>query len=103
MKINDQNDDTLIYRTAEPMAKIDLLEEARVILAKVLKMNQDEIAQQSRLQDDLGIDSVDFWDVIASFDKKYKIRVTEEEAMKLATVADLVEALEKKLDARARR
>lgn len=83
--------------------KPDLFDEARIILAKVLKIEKDEIALESKLLDDLGIDSVDFWDVIASFDKKYKIRVTEEEAMKLATVADLVEALEKTLNARMKR
>lgn len=85
------------------MSKPNLFDDARAILAKVLKMEKDEITLQSKLLDDLGIDSVDFWDVIASFDKKYKIRVTEEEAVKLETVADLVEALEKKLDDQVRR
>jgi len=85
------------------MSKLNLFDDARTILAKVLKIEKDEIALESKLLDDLGIDSVDFWDVIASFDKKYKIRVTEEEAMKLETVADLVAALEKKLETRVRR
>jgi acyl carrier protein len=84
------------------MSKLDLFDAARVILAKVLKIEKDEITLQSKLLDDLGIDSVDFWDVIASFDKKYRIRVTEEEAMKLETVADLVEVLEKKFEARVK-
>jgi|GEM_PF-1358435 len=85
------------------MTKIDLFDDTRAILSKVLKMEKGEIALQSKLLDDLGIDSVDFWDVIASIDKKYKIRVTEQEAMKLETVADLVEALERKLNARPKK
>lgn len=79
------------------MSKPNLFEEARVILSRVLKIEPDEIDLKSKLFDDLGIDSVDFWDIIACFDKKYKIRVTEKEAMKLETVADLVKALGEKL------
>lgn len=85
------------------MNKIGLFDDIRAILSKVLKMEKDEITSRSKLLDDLGIDSVDFWDVIASIDKKYKIRVTEQEAMKLETVADLVKALEKKLNTRPRK
>lgn len=85
------------------MSNPDLFDEARVVLAKVLKIGKDEITLESKLLDDLGIDSVDFWDVIAGFDKKYKIRVTEEEAMKLSTVADLIEALENKLNTQKKR
>ena len=81
---------------------VDLFEAARTILGNVLKMNPVEIVPTLSLQDDLGIDSVDFWDVVANFDKKFGIRVSEEEAVRLATVKDLVEALEKKLKAKRR-
>lgn len=77
--------------------KDDLFEETRAILMKVLKIKKNEIGLESKLQDGLGIDSVDFWDIIASFDQKYKIRVSEKEAMALVTVDDLIKLLHKKL------
>lgn len=77
-----------------------LFEEARVILAKILKLDPGEILPSSSLQDDLSIDSVDFWDVVASFDKKYKVRISEEESMNLKTVSDLVDILQRKINSK---
>jgi len=76
----------------------NLFKETRIILAKVLKMDAEKILLPSSLQDDLGIDSVDFWDVVAAFGKKYKVRVSDEEAEALRTVSDLVEVLQTKIN-----
>lgn len=76
---------------------LNLLEEIRLILSKVLKIKIEDINMDSSLQDDLGIDSVDFWDIVAGFDKKYRVRITEKEAESLKTVSDMVETLDKKL------
>jgi acyl carrier protein len=76
----------------------DFLEEkifhgVREILSRVLKVKPEEIVLDSKLQDELGIDSVDFWDVIANLEKKYKYRIKDKEAMTLVTVYDLVQKL----------
>jgi len=80
--------------------KMELYEDAREILARVLKISAKQIQAESTLQDDLGIDSVDFWDVVASFDKKYGVRISVQEAASLRTVADLIGAIEKKIRVR---
>lgn len=78
-------------------ANVDLAEEARVILSKVLKIGIEEIKPESNLQDDLGIDSPDFWDILAGFEKKFGVRIKEEEAASLTTVSELIGTLERKI------
>ena len=70
----------------------ELFSGVREILAKVLKVDVQEVKLQSKLQDDLGIDSVDFWDIVATLDKKYKVRISEEEAASMKSVFDMIEA-----------
>lgn len=46
------------------------------------------IAPHSRFED-LGVDSLDLVELIMCFEDEYKIEITDEEAEKLETVADL--------------
>ena len=78
----------------------DLISEARQILSKVLKINIEDIHLESHLQDDLGIDSPDFWDILSGFEKRFGVRISGEEAASLTTIKELIEVLEKKTSAR---
>jgi acyl carrier protein len=74
-----------------------ILDGVREILSRVLKIKPDEIMLQSKLQDELGIDSVDFWDIVASLEKKFKYRITDKEATSLETVSDLINTLSRQV------
>lgn len=78
------------------MNRGELFKEIQVLLAQILKIKVSEITEKSSLQADLGLDSVDFWDAIASFRKKFNITVVEADVVNLKTVQDLVDLLEKK-------
>ena len=78
------------------MDRVELAEEVRALLAQILKIKTSEIKEESGLQNDLGLDSVDFWDAMAGFRKKFKISVIESEVVDLKTVEDLIDLLEKK-------
>lgn len=79
------------------MDQEQLFKDAQQILSSVLKIAPTAIMMQSKLQDDLGVDSVDFWDIIARFDKKYKIRISEKEAESVQTIEDMISALSQEL------
>jgi len=70
-----------------------ILNELKAILSRILKIKVEEIKFNSKLQDDLGIDSVDFWDVISSIEKKFKYRIPDKIAAQLETVQDVVSIL----------
>ena len=78
------------------MNRDELIQEVATLLAQILKIETSEVKEESNLQNDLGLDSVDFWDAMASFRKKFKINVVESEVVNLKTVGDLIDLLEKK-------
>lgn len=45
----------------------------------------------------IGIDSLDFVELITDVEEKYKIEITDEELLKVKTVKDVVDLIESKL------
>lgn len=78
------------------MHRVELFKEVQKLLAQILKINTSEVKEESSLEGDLGLDSVDFWDAIASFRKKFNIKILESEVANLKTVKDIVDLLEEK-------
>jgi len=68
------------------------------ILAQFLKMSEDEIKKDSELRNDLGVDSVDFWEIIAKMEKEFKIEVSEEQPPVVNTVEDIVKVVEERIE-----
>ncbi len=52
---------------------------------------QEKIRPESKMFDDLGLDSIDALDMLALLDKQYHIAVNEEQARKIRTVEDVVQ------------
>lgn len=74
-----------------------IFNEIASMIAKVMKIPKDQINDDTSLQDDLGIDSVDIWDIIASVQKKFKVKVAVEEIQDMKVVGDICKALESKI------
>lgn len=51
----------------------------------------EKITPESKLFDDLGLDSIDALDMLALLDNQYRIKVNEEQARRIRTVKDAVE------------
>lgn len=58
-----------------------------------------DVQQDQRLQEDLGAESADLANIVASLEEKYSIRVTESEIARLYTPADIYDLLIKHLNA----
>ncbi|OQA55596.1 MAG: Acyl carrier protein [Candidatus Omnitrophica bacterium ADurb.Bin277] len=69
----------------------------RKALAKLLKVSEGEISMEASLKDDLGIDSVDNLDLLFAIEDGFKLKISEEEAVQLRTVSDVVELIKKEL------
>ena len=69
----------------------------RKALAKLLKISEGEISMEASLKDDLGIDSVDNLDLLFAIEDGFKLKISEEEAVQLRTVSDVVELIKKEL------
>jgi len=51
----------------------------------------DKIQSDSKMFEDLGLDSIDALDMLALLDRQYRIKVNEEQARRIRTVEDAVQ------------
>jgi acyl carrier protein len=51
----------------------------------------EKIQPDSKMFDDLGLDSIDALDMLALLDRQYRVKVNEEQARRIRTVEDAVQ------------
>jgi acyl carrier protein len=60
------------------------------LLAQRFGVAADKLKPEARLFDDLELDSIDALDMLALLQKQHRIKVDEEQARRIRTVADAV-------------
>ena len=68
-------------------------EKLQKIIAEVLNLSEEEIRPDSTFVDDLGADSLDVFQIIMGIEEEFDIEIPTEEAEKIASVGDAVEAI----------
>ena len=68
-------------------------EKLKEIIADVLNVDEDEITMDTTFVDDLGADSLDVFQIIMGIEEEFDIEITQEEAEKIVSVGDAVEAI----------
>jgi acyl carrier protein len=58
-----------------------------------------DLAETTNLREGLGLDSVDVVSIVSQIERRFRIRLTQQDLEKLATVADMLNLLEGKLSA----
>lgn len=75
----------------------NVFQEVKHILVEKLGIAETEITPDANLVKDLGIDSLDYAELVMEFETNFKIRIPDEDAEKLATVKEAVKYIENKL------
>lgn len=70
------------------MENFDKLKE---ILVDLLGVKLEDVKAESKFVDDLGADSLDLVELIMSFEDKFGIEISDEEAEKIITVKDALD------------
>ena len=70
----------------------------RPILAQKLKIQENKIKKHWRLTDDIGIDSVDFWEIISKMEQEFGVSVKDEDVKDATTIQDVIDILSRKLE-----
>lgn len=70
------------------MENFDRLKE---ILVDVLGVKIEDVKAESKFVDDLGADSLDLVELIMSFEDKFGIEISDEEAEKIISVKDALD------------
>lgn len=74
-----------------------MIEEVKKIISEEFFIEMEEITEESDLRNDLGIDSLAATQLILDLEKKYSIRISEEEAVKLKKFSDVINILNEKV------
>lgn len=70
-------------------------EKLKAIIVEVLNVDESEVSMESTFIDDLGADSLDVFQIIMGIEEEFDIEIPNEEAEKIVTVGDAVEAIKK--------
>ncbi len=68
-------------------------EKLQQIIADVLGIDVEEITPETTFKDDLGADSLDVFQIIMAVEEEFGIEIPTEEAEKIHSVGDAVEAI----------
>ncbi|MBN1353646.1 MAG: acyl carrier protein [Candidatus Omnitrophica bacterium] len=76
------------------MAKIDLKnleKEIKAVVAEIAEVEPEKITPEAKFVEDLGMDSMMALEILASLEKKYKLKIPEENLMKVTNLTNLIE------------
>ena len=68
------------------------------IIAEVLNVDANEITLDTTFVDELGADSLDVFQIIMGIEQEFDIEIPNEEAEKIVSVGDAVEAIKSALN-----
>ena len=73
-----------------------MFEKIRAILVKHLRVSPDAINETTNILEDLSADSLDVVEIIMELEETFGISISDEDAMELKTVKDLMNYIEAK-------
>ena len=81
------------------MERTESEEKVREFLIDGLEVEEEKIAPEALLKDDLGIDSLDFVDIVVIVEKKFGFKIKPEEMAGVKTLKDFCDYIETKVNA----
>ena len=70
-----------------------MLEKIKEITAESLGADAGTITEETSFKEDLGADSLDVFQIIMGIEEEFDIEIAQEEAEKIVSVGDAVEAI----------
>ena len=79
------------------MTRTEIDEKVREFLIDDLEIDEEKIAPEALLKDDLGIDSLDFVDIVVIVERKFGFKIKPEEMADVKTLAQFCDYIESKV------
>lgn len=70
----------------EPKVTVNVEKDIRALVAEILETEPDKLDGNASFVKDLGMDSMMALEILASMEKKYKIKIPEDDLPKITTV-----------------
>jgi acyl carrier protein len=80
------------------MTRQEIVDTTNEFLIDEIEVENENIAEDSRLKDDLGIDSLDFVDIAVIVERKFGFKIKAEEMMSVQTLGDFYNYIDSKIN-----
>ena len=79
------------------MERKEIEEKVKASLIEDLEIEDENIAPEAKLKDDLGIDSLDFVDIVVIVEKNFGFKIKPEEMQGIVTLSQFCDYIESKV------
>lgn len=79
------------------MTREEIEEKVRAFLIDDLEIDEDKISDDAKLKDDMGIDSLDFVDIVVIVEKDFGFKIKPEEMKDVTTLSQFCDYIESKV------
>ena len=79
------------------MERTEIEEKVREFLIEDLEIDEEKIAPEAQLKEDLGIDSLDFVDIVVIVEKKFGFKIKPDEMAGVKTLNQFCDYIESKV------
>ncbi len=79
------------------MTRKEIEEKVRAFLIDDLEIDEEKISDDAKLKDDMGIDSLDFVDIVVIVEKNFGFKIKPEEMKDVTTLSQFCDYIESKV------
>ncbi|MBP3845945.1 MAG: acyl carrier protein [Prevotella sp.] len=79
------------------MTRTEIEEKVRNFLIEDLEIDEEKISDDAKLKDDMGIDSLDFVDIVVIVEKNFGFKIKPEEMTGVTTLKEFNDYIESKV------
>ena len=79
------------------MNRAEIEEKVNEFLIEDIEVDEEKIFPEARLKDDLGIDSLDFVDIVVLVEKKFGFKIKQEEMVGVDTLSKFCDYIQTKV------
>ena len=81
------------------MTRQEIDQKVRDFLIEDLEIDEERIADDARLKEDMGIDSLDFVDIVVIVERNFGFKIKPEDMIKVKTLHEFCDFIENKIKA----
>jgi acyl carrier protein len=75
-----------------------ILEKVKKVVADQLSMDVEEVKLESTFSDDLGVDSLEIFEIVMSLEEEFEIEIPNEDIENIKTIGDIVNYVKSKVE-----
>lgn len=79
------------------MSRQEIEEKVRAFLIDDLEIDEDKVFPEAKLKEDMGIDSLDFVDIVVIVEKNFGFKIKPEEMQGVVTLSQFCDYIETKV------